>query len=435
MNEINVESPAAPVTPEKSELAPTVPATRKHHKYGPSRLGYLRECAAFTSHSGTSEAAEEGTFLHDVMENMIAQVKNKRYKTTLEQMPAWVVKTYEFDDPQIQYLRFACKKVDAFLAKNPTAIYTEIDVKVTDPDTGEELNHGFLDVLFVFGDTGILLDFKFGWIPVTHASKNLQGFNYTLGCFQAFPFLNRIGICFCQPKLNLVTEHMVERRQFVDLYRQIKEVIARAEFVQANPDKAQQFMKPGGYCDYCTLAGTCTVLANHQGRAVAHYQGLPLPPSFKGLELSKPEDLALARYWVDVIEQGFDGLKRKAFEVARENGGSIQCTLPNGEVITWEVQSRGADRVLGSAPEVADVLKDFVAPEEILGAADLAITKLEPIVKNAMVELARAEGRKLTKKAAWEQIQSTLEAHGLLSRPDTKIEFLKQTKQVKQIKE
>ena len=66
--------------------------------------------------------------------------------------------------------------------------------------------------------------------------------------------------------------------------------------------------------------------------------------------------------------------------------------------------------------------------EEILGAAELAIGKLEPIAKNALVEAAKARGEKLTKKAAWEQVCSTLEANSLLSRPDGKIRFLKRKK-------
>jgi hypothetical protein len=415
-----------------TSAAPLSANVRKHHKFGPSRMGYLDECAAFTSKPGTNEAAEEGTFLHDVMEKMLKEVVKGRAKTTLEQMSGWVAKSYELTDDQIAYLRFCCKKLDLFIAKRPTKIHTEIDVRVKHPD-GKELNHGFLDVLFEFGKTGILIDFKFGAVPVAHARVNLQMKNYTLGGLQHFKHLERIGVIIIQPKLNSITEHMFARAEAPQIYEQLKGVIDRAEFVQRNPAKAQQFMKPGKYCEYCALSGSCAVLANHRGMAVSKYTGMPLPPSFKGLELTTPEDLALARYWVDIIETGLGEVKQRAREVAEANGGSISCTLPNGEVIVYEMQERSADRSLGDARQVADALKEICTYDEILGAAELAITKLEPIVKNAAVQMAAANGIKLTKKAAWEQAQASLEAQGLLTRPDGKIRFLKFKKQQKQI--
>jgi hypothetical protein len=420
-------TPAVP-TPE---LLPT--QTRGHHRYGPSKMNYLDDCAAFTSRSGTSEAAEQGTFLHDIMEKLVTNVVKGRAKTTLEQVADWVTKTHELSDEEVDYLRFCCKRSDTFLTRNPTAVHTEISVAVTAED-GVELNHGYLDVLFIFANgVGILQDYKFGWEPVRPATDNLQGFNYALGCFQKFRGLNRIGVEFIQPKLNWVTSHVFERTGMFELFQRLNGVIERAEFVKAHPEDAQRYMKPGHYCKYCDKAGGCAVLANHRALAASKYQGLPVPTSFKGLELTSPEDVALARYWVDVIETGLKEVKAKAFEMAEQNGGSIRCTLPSGEQVVYEMQERSSDRCLGSAPEVAEALKEFVSPQEILGAAELAITKLETIAKNALVEMARGRGEKLTKKAAWEQVQSTLEAQGLLSRPDSKIRFLKLKKETKQI--
>ncbi len=420
-------------SPEPTQLpVPATVQTRAHHRYGASKMNYLDDCAAFTSKDGTSEAAEQGTFLHGLMDQMITRVVKGQAKTALEQVAAWVTKAHELSDDEVEYLRFCCKRVDAFLSRKPTAVHTEIAVSVKHPD-GSELNHGFLDVFYVFGDVGILQDFKFGWEPVRPANDNLQGINYALGCFFKFRDVNRIGAEFVQPKLNWVTSHVFNRHDMFTLYKRLNDVVERAEFVKSNPQDAQRYMKPGHYCQYCALAGGCAVLANHRAVAATKYAGLPTPPSFKGLELTKPEDLALARYWVDIIEHGLKEVKARAFEVAEANGGVLRCTLPDGKEIVYEIQERSADRSLGSAPEVAEALKEFCSPEEILGAADLAITKLEPIAKNALVELAKARGEKLTKKAAWEQVQSTLEAQGLLTRPVNKIRFLKAKRETKQI--
>ena len=131
-----------------------------------------------------------------------------------------------------------------------------------------------------------------------------------------------------------------------------------------------------------------------------------------------------------MIESGVKEIKQRAFELAELNGGEIACTLPGGETVTYCVTEKNADRSLGSAIEISEALKEFLTPEEVLGAAELAITKLEPIAKNALVEAAAARGERLTKKSAWEQVCSTLEANGLLTRPDQKVRFLKRRRAV-----
>lgn len=411
-----------------------LPGERKHHKFGPSKLNYIRACAGFKNRSGvTSDAAEQGTFLHSLMEGMLQQVIKGSYKLTLPQMSDWVVPNNELTEEEIDYLRFCCKRCDTFIAKGPSQIITEIDVHIFNTDGTAELNHGFLDVLFIFGDVGIIQDFKFGWEPVEAANKNLQGKAYALGIFQKHRQLNKIGVEFIQPKLNWTSQNIFHRLHIADMYQDLAEVIEKAEFVQDNPDKAQQFMAAGRYCKYCDLAPSCTILANYRAKAAARFSELPMPTSFKGLQLTDPADIALARYWCDIVETAAKEIKAKAFETAELNGGSISCTLPNGEVIYYEVKERNCDRSLGTAVEVSECLKEWISPTEVLAAAELSIGKLEAIAKAAYVELKKATGDKVTKKKAWEIISATLEAQGLLSRPDTKIRFLKEVKQVKQI--
>ena len=52
-------------------------ATRGHHKRGPSKLGYINQCSAYTGRNETSEASEAGTFLHELMRMMLEQVVAK----------------------------------------------------------------------------------------------------------------------------------------------------------------------------------------------------------------------------------------------------------------------------------------------------------------------------------------------------------------------
>lgn len=399
-------------------------------------MEYLDSCAAFQSGGGTSEASEEGTMLHDIMEGMLQQVKAGAYALTLPQISDWVTVNNELTDDQVSYLQFCCRRLDALLIRKPLKVETEINVQVTG-STGSEFNHGYLDVWMEFaGNVGVLIDFKFGWVPVPHAEINLQGKNYAAGLFQLYPNIEKIGVKFYQPKINNETGHVFHRRELPEIITRLEGVVGRAKYVQKHPAEAQRFMGPGKYCDYCKHAADCAVLANHRALFAKQFHQLPAPVPIEGLALDRPEDWALARYWVDIIETGLADFKSRAQQVAEMYNGTLSCVLPNGEKVVYEMKERNSNRVLGSATEVAEVLKDTVSFQEILGAADLAITKLEPIVKNAMVEARKLEGGpKLTKKAAWEQATSTLEAHGLLSRPDTKIRFLQLKKQQKVLPE
>jgi Protein of unknown function (DUF2800) len=404
-----------------------VAALKTHHKFGPSRMGYLDACAGFTSRSGTNDAAEEGTALHERMEAILQLVIKGTTKTACQGLNIYAA-DHDLADDERDYLRFCCARCDVYLARKPLQVLTEISVTVSGED-GKELNHGTLDVVFVWKEVAIIIDFKFGYVPVKHAAKNLQGMNYGLGVFQKFHTLQAVGVEFVQPKLQWFSTTSYKRAQVAEMFQRLHDVIDRAIFVHTHPNEAQKFMAPGLYCQYCAQSGSCAVLTNHRAVAASKFNDLPQPTSFKGLSINTPHEIALARYWCDVIESGVKEIKQRAFELAELNGGEIACTLPNGDEVRYYVAEKNAARSLGSPIEVSEALKECLAVEEILGAAELAITKLEPIAKNALVEAAKQRGEKLSKKAAWEQVCSTLEANGLLSRPDQKVRFLKRKTQ------
>jgi hypothetical protein len=415
-----------------SEKVPAVPE-RKHHLFGPSRMAYLRECAGFTNRQRGSAAADEGTMMHEIMESLIVNVADKKtHKTLTEQLDNL---SQELTEEQLGCIRFCCQHVDKFLVKKPSAIYHEVPIEVRRAN-GKELNHGHLDLFMVFGKTGILIDFKFGRVAVTPARENLQGWNYMLGEFQAMAGLDRIGVCFLQPRTNSASHHMFERGESPRLLRELEKIIDFAMEVQAKPAEAHKFLNPGRYCEYCALSGSCTAQANMRGAAVATIQKLPMPTAFTGLELTKPEDIALARYWVQVLEPAFEEVKKRAKEIAELSGGEIKCKLPNGEEVVYEMAEKRVDRSLGSTMEIQEAFKENITIEEVLAISDLPLGKFQKLIENSLVENAKLQGTKLTKTKAWEQAQSTLEALGLITQPDGKVRYLrlqKNTNKPKQI--
>lgn len=434
---LQIAAPTVPILPDVVLNATADVATRTHHKYGPSKLGYVELCAAYTGNSGTSEAAEQGTMLHGHMEKMIGKIAVTGgplgYTQTLPQVRDWVVKENELTDEEVHYLRLCCIEIDKMLARKPTKIHNEIAVEIKDGDT--VVTHGYLDVFMEFGNVGILTDFKFGWVPVKPASVNLQGLTYALGCFIKFPHIEKIGIYFLMPKLSWVSSHVVHRRDMVTIFERIKTVVAQAEYVQAHPEEAQKFMKAGKHCQYCSRIGNCPAQANMMALAATKYAAMPVPPNFQALEITSPEEIARLRYYVDIIEPAIEEIKRRAMEIAEANDGRISYTRPDGEVVLYEVQSRNVKRTLGLAMDVAETCKDFMSPEEVLGAAKLGLGDFLDIAKKALVNVRKGEGVKLTQKKAEEQITSLLSASGLLTSPDTKIRYLELQKQTKQIEE
>lgn len=453
-----------PIQVIDAELVETPDHTeRKHHNYGPSKLQYSGACGGFVSTDGTCEAAEQGTRLHEIMDLLLVRYRDT--KTPLLELLEAYSKEHTIDDGERGLLLFCLRELNKWLPKTKE-ILNEIQVQITNPD-GTELNHGHLDVLLVFGSTALLIDYKFGWLPVMPAPENLQGKAYALGVLLKFPNITKIGVMFIQPKLDTVSSTVYHNRDINSMYQAIKEVIDKAELIKRTWGSPESIaaLNPGDFCSYCARCkeGSCPAKLKQLYAVATTRAELPLP-SFNVDAIDTPEKAALARYWIEQFEQAVDGAKAKITEVAKLNGGKIEVALPSGDVIRYAIEERNLDRVLGSALDCANALADIVTKDEVFAVAKLPIGVLEPMVSRAIYEqrnseaikiveekekeldakvqggtinktaakkeLAafKAEHPKLTMVQAKEQFSGLLEANGLLSRPDGKIQQLKRQK-------
>lgn len=435
---------------------------RSHHPFGPSKLTYLDSCPGFESTDGTSEAAEQGTRLHEIMDALI-----QKYKVTktplLTLLDAWA-QTNALDDDERSLLVFCIRALDKYLPK-AIEIINERRVYIYNPD-GTVLTHGSLDILMIFpGGTGLLDDFKFGWIPVPSAATNLQGKAYALGALMEKHSLQKIGVRFIQPKLGHISEGLFTRSQINDLYQSIKTVIDRVQMFRRDPQANVGLLSPSDYCCYCVhaQAGSCPAKLAQLRRLT------PQPNDVAAMldRIQTPEDAARARYAVEILEAGgfIEGVKSKAREIAINNGGEISYTDAEGQLIRYAIEDRRHDRALGETLEVFHALENVMSMEEVLSCAELSITKLEASATNAIYEqanktrdevlknhesiaaaLPKKEAKKQldaikeqfpkkTKKQATEDFQQILETQGLLSRPEGTIQVLRRKKnEPKQLK-
>lgn len=454
-----------------SETAPDH-AARTHHKNSPSKLPYLASCAGFENFdSGDNDAAEMGTRLHEYMDTLVKRWVKDRSRSLLQHLEAYS-REIAFDDIE-RHLMLQCVRELSNWVNIPGADFElEITVEVRRPDNSL-VTRGHLDVLILLKNktSGLLLDYKFGWVRVKDAKDNEQGLAYALGCFEKFPTLETIAIMFLQPRLGLKTTHVLRRADYLDTLNRISQIVERAEFVQERgfTPETIPMLKTGSQCLYCahTKNGTCPARLNVFSKTVRSALPMEFPANWAPEQITTPEQAALARYAVERIEDFLDPIKQRAKEIAMASADQkISTKLANGEEVVYKIEQHKFDRSLGKATEVAEALKDFLTLEEILGCADLSITKLSEVAKNAIYELintsekreqaaleerhrveiaagkitkslAEKERKKLrdqyaekriTKKAAQEQFEAILTTQGLLTRPDGTVPQLRRDK-------
>lgn len=431
-------------------------SVRGHHPFGPSKLNAYAACPGYRPREGgASEAADEGTALHEWMERVAAHAVDKH----LEFIPALdaLVRGETLDHEHYGYLRTCCEQVDVFLRKVNRAFvrfHNEIQVTVRRPD-GSVVNYGHLDLLLTWdgGRKGVLLDYKFGWLPVPPAAENLQGVNYALGVLQQFPDLKFVGVMFIQPKIRQVSMAMFGRDDMDDMLGRIDGVIAEAQ----NPAAT---LRPNPYCDYCERAGTCAALASSAHAALTKYEELPFPAAFGQVEIKTPQDAAKALYVIGRLETHFtaakSALRQLVLEATRDTGGRLEVSLPGGEKIVVESRQRNAPRSLGDPLAVAQALGEVLTTQQVLSCSELSLTKLETLFADMMVlrgnersarmmdeaqqqaeadparagavlEAAQAAAKDLrvTKKWAKEAFASVLAEEGLLTSGEGKVDYLK----------
>ena len=420
---LNVAKVAAVLPPDHG--------ARAHHKFSMSKLNYLDPsvggCRGYKGREGTSQAAEDGTELHEKSEEVLREyLRAARPSVSLAQFAAG---RRDWDDDSNVLLHQCFVFLDEHALRRGSRIYIELKARVKRND-GSEINYGHLDLFVVHADgTAMLIDWKFGYAPVLPADRNRQGLGYAAAMFQQFPGVKSIEVIFVQPRLRWVTRHTYYREQASEMAFRVDQIVKGAILVQGesmqNP-LIKDLLNPGSACEYCSRIGTCPGYLGAYVTAVQRMGALPsLPTTFNLDAIDSPEKAAIARAWVDFLDAAAGPIKERAQEIALNNGGQIEAVLPDGQVVRYEMKSRGVNRELGSAVEIAECLKDIVMPTQLLGAAKLGLEKTLEIAAPALLEVNPEVG---TKKGAREAILSLLEAHGLVTKPDGKVEFLKRTK-------
>lgn len=412
---------------------------RGHAHRSPSKANYLDPsvggCPGFASSSGTSAAAEEGTAHHEMLDKLLGEWWALREKRgTFKGYLSGRRIALRWSD-EAHFLYCYCADVIDKYAPKANDLHREIRVVILRRD-GSELTFGHFDVLLILGDVGLLLDWKFGILPVHPAEENRQGFMYAIGVMQRWLHLSKVGVIFVQPRLQWVSKHMIARAEMPALLEMLEAIDAEAERVEnqfaADPKSVDAAsLNPGDACKYCSRGADCKGYLGKLQVAAPRYGALPAPADFRLEAIDTPEKAAVAHAWASFLEDRLPQVKQRCLQIAKEAGGELRCTGEDGQEFILKVRRRGFDRALGQAPLVADCLAELgVVPEQVLAAATLSVGALE----NVVVPVLQEQDETLSKKDAKERLTAHLEANGLISQPDGYIEYLQREKQQKEPK-
>jgi len=411
-----------------------------HHKHGPSKLNYYASCPLFLNvNREVNEAAEEGDMLHECMEELGHIVYDGGMKETFVAALKRVHGKWILEDEQLGYLFYTCAEIDKIMAQIPIsemAMEEKVYLKRAD---GSTIHWGTLDLALVSEEFGmvVVIDYKFGWIPVPPAERNLQGRSYGCATLQEIaPDIQTAAVVFIQPKLSNVTHKTFHYDEVPRLVHQIDCLLADVDKAFADPDTALPKMNAGSHCAFCERCGQCSVHARMMAElAPAHLPEKVNPKAlFNTALLKTPEQLVTARYMVDVLEKAFEGIKAKMNDHLKTEGDDkTYASLPDGTLLHYKKFTRKMSRTLGNAGEVAEALKEFVTWEQMMECAKLSLEKLMPTAARSYQELLKARGEKITLKKAREDVTNLLTVQGLLSQPDGMIEFAKLVKTQPQI--
>jgi hypothetical protein len=388
-------------------------------------------CAAYQSRSGTSAAAEEGTQLHELVEGVIRRWAKAGRPDSLVRF-GQVARTW--DDTSAPLLHYCFGAVDARV--HPKArLFVEPMVELKNHD-GKQINFGSADLIALQpgGTKGVLMDWKFGQIPVLPAEMNRQGMGYAAALMQRVPQLEEVEVVFVQPRLGYTTSHVFRRTDLARLIALVRDLIAHAMDASAvmhrqgakpSDEETAYWTNPGPACEYCDAKGSCAGWLRQWQRGVVAMGGLPLPLNINLDSIDTPEKAAIAHAWLKFLEGASELISKRAKEIARENGGEISATLPSGDVIRYKLGARSIPRTLGNTLEIVELAKQWCSPEQLLVAAEFSLGKLTEILAASWLDFNPGK----TKKEAIEVIEDTLTAAGLLTQPDGRIEYLQAVKE------
>ena len=332
---------------------------RGHAEFSPSSLKYVAGCAGFHGKSGSSQAAEMGTRIHEALE--------VRDPSALH------------NEEELDIYDQCCQMEDDYLAEvfedltNVTQYYeVQVDVALDGTST-----YGTCDRLTIHedGSSAVLADYKTGISEIDQPHSNMQAIAYTIGVFQKFPDLKEITFAFYVPQRHTKPlKGVFLRDELPDLIEVLSSVIKAGERVRPMWGGGQcpppSECNPTQNCRFCKHEDRCPAL----GGLVLDVASNIKRKDFTNIDIESVDDPAsIEELWniSKIVEAWAKRLRARAMEMAHEGA----------EFPTLCLSSMGAPSKVVKNTKFIDIAKDMgLSDEEILEQATFSINKVAKLV-------------------------------------------------------
>ncbi len=387
------------VPPPECEASPTViekpadplpPKEEAHAEFNPSSLGSFEKCPGYLNRNTESESSLRGTRIHKALE-----------KDTIHTLA-------DAEKPVAQ----ACKDfIDALIAERlpqkPSKDFREIRLQI---DLGGDITtFGTCDRLLIYGEEGLMCDYKSGWREITPAENNAQAWSYVIGAFQLHPQLQKITFYFLVPNRDEILFHTFLRSDVPAMILRLNTIIRRA--MEADP---KLFNPQPELCEYCARQASCPALAKKVLPILSKLSaGLPVPTNIivsKDRLADIPHLLRLA----PILENFASEIRSAALRVNLEEG----IDVPGFKLV-----ERSTPRKIISVLGAWDVLKQVepnISLEDFLAAcSQVSMPDLETLIASLAPKNQKGSAKK--------KFEQQLRGADLL-RDEGKIHYLKEQK-------
>ena len=213
----------------------------------------------------------------------------------------------------------------------------------------------------------ILVDYKFGRLPVPPASRNRQAWAYACGVFQDSPTTNEVTVVFIQPRLESVD--VVTFTRAVDYPRMIESLATLVKECKVKAPKRTACKA----CEYCAHISKCPAVASVIEETVTPLAPVNFP-SGSIIDLTAVQVDADALPLARIAEAWAKSIKERA-----------KAMLESGTTMAGhELGQRSAPQKLtGSTEHAAKIAAKFIPIDVVISACVLSVSQLKLKCKEA----------------------------------------------------
>lgn len=402
---------------------------RPHHHKGFSFLAVLEKCAAaertIDPPKSLASAGERGIELHGILEDLVMQwVDNieKNIPGSLEE--AYAAQAHKGlylkrEIADLKSLKRVITEINPFFVPEPGMLVgTEERIDLHDVD-GKMISFGWYDLFLKLGPVILIIDHKFVRKEVAGSETNRQGHAFAVSAWQAYPDAEDIIVLFTMPECGSSIHRFSRTTDELRLTQELSKIIDDSE----RPDKV---LNAGDHCLYCRHKTRCPAAIGALKTMVTGINPIAVPESFAPINIKTPEDAALLRYWVSIVEPLIDEIKKVTTQWAMDRQ-TISCNV-GGQHIEFKPASRRHPRKIGDTLAVWNHVKDWMPIEAFLQGAKLSIGDFETAASALLTARVLDEGKTPNAIEIAESVTKDLTAAGLVTQEEGASWFLKRVK-------